>query len=81
MKNNNLLITVAIALIAIAGIGWFVTSQAESTTVTQQDQVITTPLVQKDRTNIQTTADERATDYRGNHHDRSGDHCYNQSVD
>lgn len=80
MKNNNLLITVAVIFIAIAGIGWFVTSQGASSTA-QQDQLITTPLVNKTTKTSPVETTSRQTDYNGNHHRNNGQHCYDEQID
>lgn len=80
MKNNNLLITVAITCIVIAGLGWFVTGQATSAPEVQRDRLVTTPLANKKTTDSIDRSD-RQTGYKSNHHRSSGQHCTNQSID
>lgn len=80
MKNNNLLITVAIICIAIAGLGWFVTGQATSAPEAQRDQLVTTPLA-SNKTTDSIDHSSRQTDYKGNHHSSNGQHCADQSID
>lgn len=78
MKNNNLLITVAIVLIAIAGFGWFVTGQAAPSS-TQPDPFKAVPLVNQPADNSLVDRTDRQTGYNRNHHN-SDQHCHNEKI-
>lgn len=58
MKNNNVLITLATLLIAVAGIGWVLTSQTDNTEAVQQDRIVNTPLQERRVENPQPTTVE-----------------------
>lgn len=77
MTHNNQLITIAIILITIAGIGWFITSQAEETASRpQKDQLVDTPLVEETATNTMTHRTNQG--YRHRNQATTRQHCHEQ---
>ncbi|MBP1043992.1 hypothetical protein I6N95_23565 [Vagococcus sp. BWB3-3] len=81
MKNNNLLITMAIICIVFASLGWFITGQTTIISEAQQDQRATTPVLANIKTNDSLNdPSDRLTGYKSNHHRSNGQHCDEQAI-